>query len=113
MTREEIMSMVPGRELDALVAEKVFGLQVHWEQDDTTDPYPVDEREVIVDFFSTDILAAWDVLEKFNSYQISKMPIGEHKGEVRVFINTNVNWAYAESATEAICKAALIAVMEG
>ncbi|GAB6931615.1 hypothetical protein JCM10914A_55980 [Paenibacillus sp. JCM 10914] len=40
MKREEILAMKPGRELDALVEQHLFGKKVEWIQDDITDPYP-------------------------------------------------------------------------
>lgn len=34
MTRDEILAMKPGRELDALVAERVLGYKLHWAKPD-------------------------------------------------------------------------------
>ena len=133
LTREEIMNMKPGRELDALAAEKVMG----WRKK----TFPgggggftawVDENEKVMklisnstmsetcyrcDYFrpSTDIAAAWEVVEKMSEqwpqYQLAKIEDG-----------WSVMWGFdgygwpeatGKTAPEAICKAALLAVMDG
>ena len=121
MTRDEVLAMKPGRELDALVAEKVMG----WEY------FPAQATGMFVRlgyFFdpvsgeahhhwspSTDISAAWEVVEKMSEqwpqYQLAKIEDG-----------WSVMWGFdgygwpeatGKTAPEAICKAALLAVMDG
>ncbi|HYD92503.1 MAG TPA: hypothetical protein VEA37_13585, partial [Flavobacterium sp.] len=83
MTREEILAMKPGRELDALVAEKVLNLSVErWGEyavvlNSAFGGTPIvvadDEKSVLYRFphksdwvkkYSTDISAAWEVVKK-------------------------------------------------
>ncbi len=57
------MSVAAGRELDALVAEKVMG----WHHTGSDDRYPVDDKgrsQLYVPDYSTDIGAAWAVVER-------------------------------------------------
>jgi hypothetical protein len=120
VNRDEILERKPGRELDALVAEKVMGLP---------QPYlsPFNGEWVIkheekwkpierLQNYSTDISAAWEVVEKFESYKLSKLPDGDvrikYGGQYQCFINANKNCGYGSTAPEAICKAALLAVLE-
>jgi len=115
----KIRNMKPGRELDALVAEKVMGWTyghpcpegmdcLHW----------ADEKGKVRDYkppqYSTDIAAAWEVVEKMSEqwpqYQLAKIEDG-----------WSVMWGFdgygwpeatGKTAPEAICKAALLAVTE-
>jgi len=121
MTRDEILAMEPGRELDALVAEKVMG----WAWGDMDSGLegllpPQDFRVygltplLIFDDlghlhgmpnYSTDISAAWGVVEKMNSpYIIASTEDGDQNW---VHFGNEGNVAVGEVA-EAICKAALI-----
>jgi hypothetical protein len=103
MTREDILAMPAGRELDALVAEKVMGYKYTSDFDRLFKP-------------STDISAAWEVVEKFNTYRMQKLRDNDHRlvdGKVhQCFLGKNGNCAYGHTAPEAICKAALLAVLE-
>ena len=58
--------MEPGRELDALVAEKVMGYRIFNPPpiDDPWEVLPDNSRGRPVLAYSTDIAAAWEVLEK-------------------------------------------------
>lgn len=115
--------MKPGRELDALVAEKVMGLKINW---DETTPCPLcgdvgrfcgarmwcsHDGWYYSQYkdYSTDIAAAWEVVEKL-------------RGDGWIF-NLSDSWAAqfhmpgnilvvssAKSAPHAICLAALKAV---
>jgi hypothetical protein len=148
LTRDAIMAMQPGRELDALVAERVFGIQaivMNWPCEvnpDTGRAYPIqfpdpcdleDPQLVDVVFspyastavleppveilprYSTDIAAAWQVVEHLKPFAS-----GRHSIDISwamrlvkpmwcVEINGLSN-ALADTAPEAICKAALLAV---
>ena len=131
MTRDEIITMKPGRELDALVAEKVMG----WRKK----TFPgggggftawVDENEKVMklisnstmsetcyrcDYFrpSTDIAAAWEVVGKFFWVQVTANPPHIWKATVITSPANGSVTATAKgfTAPEAICKAALLAVM--
>jgi len=123
LTREKVLSMNPGRELDALVAEKVMG----WKQveefaemfdregfllgtttwrDDEGDPAFLPE-------YSTDISATWEVIEKFEGYKIWKSPFSDSFYEVILLTKSSSYIARGTSFPEVVCKAALLAVMDG
>jgi len=117
--RDEILATEPGRLLDALVAEYVVGIKEHRK----AYPESFDERVIwfrnppnvtayYVPFYSTDISAAWEVVEMFSYIDIHRYddffacaiyPIG----------NSAVIRARGKTMPEAICKAALLAVMDG
>lgn len=130
LTRKKILAMKPGIELDALVAEKVMG----WRYKETVysggavlspaqwikpNGWPVD----IVPHYSTDISAAWEVVEKMSKTHFSEMAMTELEdgtwGWMARFIRV-LNEPYtvkgyratAKTAPEAICKAALLAVID-
>jgi hypothetical protein len=99
LKREDILSMVPGRELDALVAEKVIGRRSSWT------PY----------FPSIDIADGWEVIEKMKkrNWRIA-LNFEDDKWTALFYWDPNKQAceAVAGTAPEAICKAALLAVME-
>lgn len=135
MTREEILAMKPGRELDALVAKNVMGWKYSQVSPDTKKFYCLisgnnkgwwkapdwkgwgcascgeEPHE-----YSTDISAAWEVVEKAKIAIIPQcgapedmsycawVEEGPFSKEIKVFSLT---------APEAIVKAALIAYLEG
>lgn len=106
MTIEEILAMEAGRELDALIQNKVFGMQTYL-------GFPG---------YSTDISVAWQVVEEMINQQMVKFSlsrrtdisskwsahfkeIAKHKPKQEC-----QQWtAHANIAPEAICKAALLA----
>jgi hypothetical protein len=103
--------MKPGRELDALVAEKMFG-----HAPESYDFNEAGDRHYMPEF-STCISAAWDVVSHTaRQWAWSLETDITHDGSdlVRVQINTwkgdRVFHAEAESAPHAICLAALKAV---
>jgi predicted nucleic acid-binding protein len=117
MTRDEILAMPAGRKMDALVAENVMGLDLFTP---VTDPYftsqGIYQQVNHIESYSADIAAAWEVVEKMVN------------GKWRVNIENDINgrkWGcdfkddplhttlcVADSLTLAICRAALLAVME-
>jgi len=122
LTREEIMNMKPGRELDALVAEKVMGWKTNWLKTDwweEINPNTHRHKGLVKDFKpSTDIAAAWEVVEKmFERGGCEIGCYGSKSGgkwfEVIVITMNGEVKVTAHTAHEAICKAALLAVMEG
>jgi len=99
MTREGIMSMKPGRELDVLIAKNVMG------------------HEVFVEYtnYSTSIEAAWEIVDHINM-QNMEVAFHANKNQVHFVIADLVGDVIAEThsktAPHAICLAALLAVME-
>lgn len=112
LTREQILAMEPGIELDALVAERVFGEEVAWNSgrmdaqiatgarcDDDGVPFDFDFEQISP--FSTDIGAAFEVLQKVKTWDEDKR--WDFNAEMPLFAE--------EITPEAICKAALIATL--
>lgn len=129
MTRDEILNMLAGRELDALVAEKVMGeaqpiyvhpnLHLEYPEKSTAGNwycYNIFEHGDICEWhpkpFSTNISDAWEVVEKLRLYV---MPFGskdwcvsKKRNSRGVFENIVVD----DTAPPAICRAALLTVVE-
>ncbi len=131
MTKDEILRMEAGREMDALVATKVMG----WE-DDPEVPY-WDARDVNGQVIhvsrrwspSTDIAAAWEVFEFLskNSVEVAVSCNGVERATIGhdsdgwscsvwwfkdIESSHAIEGIYADTAPLAICKAALLAVMD-
>ena len=125
MTRDEILNMPAGREMDALVAEKVMTLNV-WQHEKRVKQLAFRgnrSREVLgtvieiiagdrmLQNYSTDIAAAWQVVEKTkNDYDITR--VGGKWHAWLFAIDEVLTEAYADTAPLAICRAALLAVMD-
>ena len=95
VTRDEILNMKAGPEMNALVAEVVMG----WKHVNV----PLPGINTSPPFFSTDIDAAWVLLEQFTDFDIEKAG-----GNYRVTINVFAQ-ADAQRVPLAICRAALLA----
>lgn len=99
LTREQILSMPAGRELDALVAKEVFKVD---NPDHRWSP-------------STDIAAAWEVVDKMHEYERWTLALEFYKdaGEWGAYFDDlGISPGGAgNTAQEAICKASLLAVM--
>lgn len=100
MTKEEILAMRPGRDLNLLVCEKVFNSETFG----SVKPY------------STDITAAWQVLKRFREeYWCIEIKIADVCWVVMELLRTPPIRAEVSAGThfeklpEAICKAALLA----
>lgn len=116
MTREEVIAKwnsMQLRERDAWVAEKVMGLEL---SDNMLAAYPKYRLPDYPDYFrdvpnySTDISAAWEVLEhvKCDDYSVGgSAELAEHYVEFQQ--EGNYSQAHAKTVPEAICLAALIA----
>lgn len=130
MTRDEILQMEAGREIDALVAELVMGwTKVRkastWESAAmiysgtfvyTIGVTPDQKTNDVIPYHSTDIAAAWQVVEKMRLVGVS-MWIGPHLDnewavQIKPSINNYHEFVRADTAPLAICRAALLAVME-
>ena len=110
----QVDEMEAGRELDALVAEKVMGVkpeQVYCDISGRNISRYFDlEDRMRIESYSTDIGAAWQVLERVAE---SWLPCVMHNGmtwiaEFESLIEFHT--AYADTAPLAICRAALMAV---
>jgi len=108
MTRDEILAMPAGRELDQLIDERFFGREF------TTFPmgncYHDGRRWVRSHNYSTDISDAWEVVEKLGDlFAVRKTP----KGYIgHVITDKNEEAITCNSAPEAICKVALLVILE-
>lgn len=107
LTREEILALPPGRELDALVAKYVM-FPRHTS--------PLEEVRVWSPRYSTDILSAWAVVDKMRQNKIY-LDIRVWPDEYQVLPHQDENnklidrWIVKKpSLPEAIGKAALLAV---
>lgn len=150
LTKEQILSMPAGREMDAKIGRDVMGLDVRvsqsWQGDLTALGVPgqkvkfmgefTAEREWVEegDYFyvdgdgeshvlpnySTDIAAAWQVVEKMQSepleyyFEINKTPSIPYSKTGKSHWHCELGGAFVfdESAPLAICRAALLATME-
>lgn len=122
MTRDEILKMEAGREMDALVARRVMGFvdlgplqfeDLRW-QKPTVDGVVVLGR---LPRYSTDIAAAWQVVEKLQSmaYWVNintTCDVGLYDVQVRLWSDINDIAVVFVPAPLAICRAALLAAME-
>lgn len=114
--------MKPGRELDALVAEKVMGW-ISWRngREETLNP-PLNESEERVHgiypkpeipHYSTSIADAWQVVEAFDVYHISKTivvpPARWFHATLTRFDKDQFGAEAGESIPHAVCLAALAA----
>lgn len=124
MTREEILAVPAGREMDALIAEKVLGWGVLRNDIYVYIPRPNEAPDERLDelkwYPSNDIAAAWDVVEKFMPYKSPSLYVvgvmwycffALKTGE-GLFTGTNILEARASTAPLAICRAALLAALE-
>jgi hypothetical protein len=133
-TREEILNMPAGREMDALVAEKVMEQTdfshpgFFWGEGTTEDGKDgwdgfqcprcnadSEDGGKCCKHYSTSIAAAWEVVEKINKEHDVQIAIGKDEKENRVEVllwGSDSGCVYAPTAPLAICRAALLAVME-
>ena len=120
MTEKDILAMVPGRELDLLIA-KQFSEYPLCENKEHYNAAPPGEwcrkcQKYSPKKYSTDIAAVWEVYDW----------IGDNIGGIKVFKACDIDWpecceifngeerflAGGKTAPEAICKAALLAIMK-
>lgn len=115
LTRESIIAMEPGRELDALVAEKVMGWNVFPHKPDFQIEYKDEQGFQYVfrlDEFepSTDISAAWEVVEKMGPFtQLTSESY--HNKVIWHGSFSVVDSAEADTAPLVICRAALLTTL--
>ena len=111
MIHDDVLKMEAGREMDALVAEKVMGLS--YILFDGTDPH----QEELTPHYSTDIAAAWEVVEKLRKSYDVVIDLDDELASCRILKRVNDEWIREivveqifESTPYAICRAALLAV---
>jgi hypothetical protein len=114
MTREEVLDMPAGREMDVLIAENVMGWAEIREEKYQGERVvagrpPSETRLSFVPFYSTDIAAAWEVIEKFDFMKLTKS-FGV-KGVVWIVKMSDGTEVFENSASLAICRAALLATI--
>jgi len=115
MTREDILNMQAGRETDALIwlslNDKPLNILMCRHVDGDIQPhagYPV--GHISPPHYSTDIGAAWEVVEKMRKI---KRPVDIYSSVNGWIANFDyMDIALGETAPLAICRAALLAVME-
>jgi len=135
MTREEILAMKAGNELNAEVAKNLFNCDVRWQEMSDGKktwyiPYCGCEYKLHkhphtpayandLNGYSGEILAAWYVVNKMREMgyllglqQLAGHPSFRAEFSKGLFPNEIKGEAEAESAPEAICKAALLARLE-
>ena len=128
MTRDEIWKMEAGRELDALIHEQVFGKCAHdWIK---VTNKPLDKKGNSIykcskcgdrrpareamgwRNYSTDIAAAWQVVEKMSKLYHVEIENFDNGYGVTLDDYSQTWEAHADTAPLAICRAALLAVMD-
>ena len=124
LTREQVLAMPAGRELDALVAERVMGWTRVEEYrtrlgKDWHGFRPGEDYYHSLYRYSTDIAAAWEVLGRFPpTAEGFTLALGQWggSGEWRFVWGRHGDWdniLYAEAAPLAICRAALVMALKG
>jgi len=97
ITKEDIMNMPAGREMDVTVGFYVMDLHA---------------SPVIYPNYSTDITAAWKVVEKLDAFEIEIIRNTDKTWDCLVWTDIE-NWVVdCETAPLAICRAALLSSME-
>ena len=116
MTKGEILAMKAGRELNIQVAEAV--MEHRYARDETFGDMEIDRQRVYNSLqpYSEDISAAWLVMEKMKSYN-PRIAFNTHSQKWEVAFSTReaeftCPVVLADTASEAICKAALLALLE-
>lgn len=145
MIKEEILAMEVGRELDVLVAREIFGVEVEWDyspwginKQPPKQPFRKGEPRTVLGPMahavlnticehSTDISAAWPVVEKmeqdgWNWDASGRIGRNHVKPFTRFYFKPNkydpvyplssIVWADGKELPEAICKAALLTKLE-
>ena len=122
MSRDEILAMPAGREMDALIAANVLG----WKVDDLTATSPSGSAnsrtahgDDWLEYYSTDMTAAWKVVEKLG-FSLLRSPYTDNWTAAKITdvepvisgveVNLGDSEGVANSAPLAICRAALLAV---
>ncbi len=128
MTRDEILNMKAGREMDVLVAKKVFGWKLVKNKGEAGGSFWTGHGGVFGDMhksqtpeYSTDIFASWEVIQKMHEMKYRYALRGHFRGsDLHIAEFDDQDWAdsnplynaIADTTPLAICRAALLAVMK-
>ncbi|PAF31886.1 hypothetical protein [Paenibacillus sp. 7516] len=119
LTREQVFMMSAGRELDSLVAEKIMGLELVEEMLAAYPRYWLPEYDKTyhraVPLYSTDISAAWSVVERMRTeYKqfITLIDNAHLNYDVRFSGDKSKEYTRLSNVSHAICRAALLAVLD-
>lgn len=112
MTRDEVLLMKPGRELDALIAKNVFKINIP----DNRYRMGLGKRGSIVEVdqwtgvlhYSSFVENAWKVVDAL-SKNVGLFYVWQHVDYASASCGGGT--VYAKTAPEAICKAALLAII--
>jgi hypothetical protein len=111
MTHDEILTTPAGRQMDALIAEKVMGLSVcmqHSPQSTFHPEYCFDCKKPFPKDYSTDISAAWQIVQdKFHN----AMMLNNVHGIWHCYLPHRAE-GKSKFAPLAICRAALLSLLE-
>lgn len=108
ITKDQILAMQAGIALDILVAEQVMGKKVYAGHTKSSSPQVLTTSEV--PYYSTDISAAWKVVDwMFSNGWLRQRIIRSMDGVWSVCFGLTGTFVDADNAPEAICKAALVA----
>ena len=108
------------RRLDALVAEKVFNLQIHPDQCDCAVCHQGAALWTTrVEPYSTDLVSAWKVVDRFDAYELRR---GCHESGIVHYVHLSAfptnplgkrqGWACGDTLCRAICLSAVNATDE-
>lgn len=111
MNADEIRAMPAGREMDAHIHELVIGKRVTWNVLNLSGGVDKFAAEYPLPFYSTDIAAAWEVVEKMSEYADA---YSKHSDETwpRFIDELHGSMLFAMGgawASRQICRAALLA----
>jgi hypothetical protein len=117
ITREDILKMEAGREMDTLIAEKVMnGGRVARANHPEDDYWSFGGKNAIeLPLFSTDISAAWEIINQTNKWDFmvgydSDYPTPMYYCDL--ITDTDNFLSHAETAPLAICRSAMFAAVE-
>jgi len=122
LTRDEILALKPGRELDALVAEKVMGWKTNWLKTDwyeEVNPNTHRHKGLVKDFKpSTDNAAAFEAEERAidkdpSMYIHALASVVFGYSQVQDISDIRKMCMLIHATPEQRCKAAVLAVMDG
>jgi len=114
-----IDEMPAGREMDALVAEKVMGFEIPANLRNSVNwgggpPILVDGKSLDIPHYSTDLTDAWEVVEKMGNYLFACGRNDNGMWEACFFsVNSGIgklSEGHGDTAPSAICRAALKAL---
>jgi len=119
MTRDEILAMQPGRELDVVVAEALGATNVRFiDLFGWGDYFENDDLSRRIRKHSTEVSDSFEAIDKVRErtgkrIQITELPEGWKGRWSASYGNDRKNEVVSDNLAEAICKAALIALKEG